>query len=1690
MKKFLLFCCAALCSFAGFSQTTYTWNGSGSANWATPGNWSPSGIPSSTDNVIIVTGANPCRLAGDVTVNNLTLTSGVLDLFGNTLTVNGANSVYTTGTVQPGKLIISAANSVTFGNGPLLFNCKVDITSATISVKNARFQDSTKLTKTGSSHDGNQGNNIYNGPLELTNAGSGAWVLGTNVPDQFNASSVFNNTGTDNLYVAYGSAGSHVFNGPASFNNAPSGTGVIYVAHNSLSTVFNGDVTVSSTSGNGVYFCNGSTLATATLSNGYALKIGAAGFTSGTLFLRQFQQVGSTAQNLTLTGNSTLRLGPSLVINGDFTSVSPALLLNGGTYNGTSSFRKSGPTGDWSNGGNIYNGVCSITNSGESYLVMGNNLPDIWNNDVTFTENGADRLLPAWRTAGNQFNGNIYVNSTDTAKGIQFCGGDTAARAILAAGKTIYSGASGITSGYLYLKQFIHQGTEPMNITTTGNSSVYLGPGSDFSAPVSVTSPNIYCQGAIYHAPASFTKTAGTNNNNNSYQNIFESTVTIDQQSSSGYFMLGHRSSDQFLDDIIVTSSGSAGIYLGSTSPLGWTELAAGKTIKVGSSGFTLGFLYLKRFIQQGSTPINLTFTGPTAYLAISDTTVLNGDLITRTPGIFLNGGVFNGKVNAVKTGITNDQSQGGNIFRSDAALINSGRGNWQMGGVRADSFYAKSHFQSDSMSYIALAWNSLNNYFADDITVSSTYGSRGVFFTNNTNSSAILEAGHTINIGSAGFDTGTLSIKRFTQRGNTPINLLLTKTATLALGPLAYIGGDMVASSPSLLLNGAEFSGTTDLTKTGVLDDGGEGGNLFKGVSKIANAGSGYLLLGNINPDVWNDDVTLTSSGDERILVAWSKPGNMFNGNVYVNSTGTSGGIRFCGGSSAATATIAAGKSISTGTTGFTSGNLILKQVRQLGNAPNTLTFDPTATYIQYGPSSQFGGNVTSSSPGLYFHGAVFNGKVNATKTGGNSDYSNGSNTFNDEAVITNAGTAALLLAYYGPDTFNGPAAFNNTGSANFHVAYNGPGNTFNGTVALNNATTNNSALYVSQNTWNTSFNDDITITSTSGGGVQFCNNSGANATLSAGHVIKIGSAGFASGTLLLKQLTQAGSAAQNLTLTGTSTLIFGPLSNMGGAIVTSSPTININGCVFNGTASFTKTGTTNDNSSGGNTFRSATSFTNTGTGSFILAVTNQDVHAGSVSFVQPGSGRVYPNYNANVNYAGDISVTSLSGAAVSFGAGTGTATISGSSAQAISATAGSAVPVIARLVMNNTGSGLTLNANVNISKTLTLNAGLIYTSSANILTMLNTSATAAGTTSSTSYIAGPMRYQKSVSGPTVLNFPIGNSTEAHPLALTVTHTNGNLYTYQAETITSSAMALNYTLPFSVSRVSQRRYYTIQRFNSSMVNQPSADLSGNQAIEIFFGPSDFVTDGSMLTIVKNTTAAPASWIDIGGFGAPPYSGGTDLTGSVRSTSSPSAFNSFSTFALGNTTGGMNVLPVTLLGFQATPGNDGVMLDWATASENNNSHFTIERSHDAIAFQPLREVASKGINGNSGVRLDYTSLDAAPLPGVSYYRLKQTDLNGKFIYSKTVKVDLNTKSSLTAYPNPARNSISFSGLGYTPQQARVEWFDASGKNVLRSNLAVAGGKASMNMFLPDGMYMVKITLADGTSRVKQIMIKK
>jgi len=113
-------------------------------------------------------------------------------------------------------------------------------------------------------------------------------------------------------------------------------------------------------------------------------------------------------------------------------------------------------------------------------------------------------------------------------------------------------------------------------------------------------------------------------------------------------------------------------------------------------------------------------------------------------------------------------------------------------------------------------------------------------------------------------------------------------------------------------------------------------------------------------------------------------------------------------------------------------------------------------------------------------------------------------------------------------------------------------------------------------------------------------------------------------------------------------------------------------------------------------------------------------------------------------------------------------------------------------------------------------------------------------------------------------------------------------------------------------------------------------------------------------------------------------------------------------------------LPVELLYFNAEYNGKTVDLTWASASEKNNRNFTVERSKNGTDFEAVLTVKGKNTTNTTSV---YQDVDQNPFTGISYYRLKQTDLDGTVMYSQITAVETHGANIVTVFPNPTATGV-------------------------------------------------------------------
>jgi Secretion system C-terminal sorting domain/Concanavalin A-like lectin/glucanases superfamily len=172
---------------------------------------------------------------------------------------------------------------------------------------------------------------------------------------------------------------------------------------------------------------------------------------------------------------------------------------------------------------------------------------------------------------------------------------------------------------------------------------------------------------------------------------------------------------------------------------------------------------------------------------------------------------------------------------------------------------------------------------------------------------------------------------------------------------------------------------------------------------------------------------------------------------------------------------------------------------------------------------------------------------------------------------------------------------------------------------------------------------------------------------------------------------------------------------------------------------------------------------------------------------------------------------------------------------------------------------------------------------------------------------------------------------------------------------------------------------------------------------------------------------------------------------------------------------GLNILPIHLISFGGSEKEGNIILKWQSENENNFNHFDIEYSADGTYFYKLAGV--NGITNNSSTK-SYTYNHYNPQQGNNFYRLKQIDNDGSFVYSAIIKVQLNkVVHAVKIYPNPVKDLATINIYTSQPQSLKIIVTDVLGRvQLLKGNNVVRGSneiKIDVSR-LNNGIYYLRV----------------
>ena len=182
-------------------------------------------------------------------------------------------------------------------------------------------------------------------------------------------------------------------------------------------------------------------------------------------------------------------------------------------------------------------------------------------------------------------------------------------------------------------------------------------------------------------------------------------------------------------------------------------------------------------------------------------------------------------------------------------------------------------------------------------------------------------------------------------------------------------------------------------------------------------------------------------------------------------------------------------------------------------------------------------------------------------------------------------------------------------------------------------------------------------------------------------------------------------------------------------------------------------------------------------------------------------------------------------------------------------------------------------------------------------------------------------------------------------------------------------------------------------------------------------------------------------------------------------------------------------LPIELLSFVGSCQNGITTFNWETMTETNNDYFTIEASSDAVNYEPVATISGAGTTSQ---RQQY-SYHINTNDGMMYYRLRQTDIDGKSEVFAPIAVQCTDSKSeepnINIYPQPAENMFEINVQGEGIEIEQMSLYNMVGSCIKRQ--VVNGRTAAMSLeTLSSGVYNLLIRLSDGKLYNKKVVVTK
>lgn len=398
-------------------------------------------------------------------------------------------------------------------------------------------------------------------------------------------------------------------------------------------------------------------------------------------------------------------------------------------------------------------------------------------------------------------------------------------------------------------------------------------------------------------------------------------------------------------------------------------------------------------------------------------------------------------------------------------------------------------------------------------------------------------------------------------------------------------------------------------------------------------------------------------------------------------------------------------------------------------------------------------------------------------------------------------------------------------------------------------------------------------------------------------------------------------------------------------------------------------------------------------------------------------------------------------------FNAGTGTVEMAGSTPASATAISGTGNTTFYNLTINKSSDDVQLNADINLSNTLTFTAGNLLLNGFDV-TLGSTAALSgeAETRRAIGSTGGVLRTTRTLNAPSGLN--PGN------LGFTIT---------SAANLGSTLIERGHEPQFIQFESGIQRYFNVFPTNNTGLN---AQLT----LAYFDAELNGLPEGN-LQLFQNTSGA---WTNFG----------KDAQNTTANTLSKNGLSSLALLTFAQS----SALPLEWISFTVKPSKPfQAELTWVVEQETGVKAYDVEHATDGFHFEKISEVPA--LNAVSKHQNAYTFSHDAAQPGLNYYRIRQTDLDGHFSYSAVRSIQFSGKANLTLAPNPADKTLRLYYSGDDTEPTDIRLYDVCGRMIFQEQRMPGLSDISIPVGdYPDGVYWIQLTSAGRLIHAETLVI--